>query len=87
MTTSSLIGETWDLPKEDMMAKSERLYKQISDALGKCPKGTDWFTEYRKYLEVRTICAEVDGWPSPEAFSQINVQKFIEVSHVADKFN
>lgn len=74
---NDLIDETFDVPEEDMLAKSDRLYKQLREALGPSGLRSDWLCEYRKYLESHAIRAELHGWPSPEAFSQINIRNFI----------
>jgi hypothetical protein len=71
------VSEFVDWPEDDPMAKAERLLRQFRDALGVAPLNSDWLAEYRKYLDGKLIRAEVDGWPSPEAFSQFNARKFI----------
>lgn len=39
---------------------------------------TDILCEYRRWLDANGIPAEVDGWPSPEAYNQQNVNAFVE---------
>ena len=37
----------------------------------------DWLSEYRKWLDERSIPAETGGWPSEQAYDPINVGNFI----------
>jgi hypothetical protein len=38
----------------------------------------DMLSKYRQWLDKNKINAEVDGWPSSEAFDEANIERFAE---------
>ena len=78
MSNNSQTTSIFDIGEEDMMDKCNKLLKQFNDALGERYTVGDWLGAYRTWLDKHIIRADVGGWPSPEAFSQINVRHFIK---------
>lgn len=58
------------------MAHAENLKARLEKELG---NNTDVLSSYRRFLDESNIPAELEGWPTEEAYDEKNIKEFISI--------
>jgi hypothetical protein len=62
---------------EQRLCLADDLRRALHATLRLSFRQADLLRDYRKWLDEQDIRADVDGWPSPEAYYAVNIERFV----------
>ncbi len=65
-------------PDDPCLTRANELRLALHTRAGMSFRQADLLRDYRQWLDMHNITAELDGWPSAEAYEEWNIAEFIK---------